>query len=57
VATIFPVDAQIDDIFQGYRYNGIAWKIIGISLTEEYVTEENIQQIINDGLIIDGNNI
>jgi hypothetical protein len=45
VATIFPVDAQIDDIFEGYRYNGIAWKIIGISLTEEYLTKQEADSL------------
>ena len=40
MATIFPLDPEINDEFQGYRYNGTAWKIIGISLTTEYLTRQ-----------------
>jgi hypothetical protein len=40
MSTIFPPNAQADDEYQGYRYDGIAWKIIGISLTTEYLTRQ-----------------
>ncbi len=40
MATIFPPNAQISDEFQGYRFNGVAWKIIGSSLTTEYLTRQ-----------------
>jgi hypothetical protein len=40
MATIFPSDPEVNDEYQGYRYNGIAWKIIGIRLTEKYLTRQ-----------------
>jgi microcystin-dependent protein len=29
MATIFPADPQVNDEYQGYRYNGTSWDIIG----------------------------
>ena len=40
MATIFPSSPEINDEFQGYRYNGTAWKIIGIKLVTEYLTKQ-----------------
>jgi microcystin-dependent protein len=34
--SIFPADPEVNDEFQGYRFNGTAWKIIGINLTDDY---------------------
>jgi hypothetical protein len=36
MATIFPADPQVNDEYQGYRYNGTSWDIIGIDLTADY---------------------
>ena len=36
MATIFPSNPQIDDIYQGYKWNGVAWKLIGIDLAIDY---------------------
>jgi hypothetical protein len=38
MATIFPTSPapQVNDEFQGYRYNGTSWEIIGIDLTADY---------------------
>jgi hypothetical protein len=38
MATIFPISPapQVNDEFQGYRYNGTSWEIIGIDLTVDY---------------------
>jgi len=55
--TIFPLSASVGQIYEAYTFNGDAWVLNGIKLTGSYVTEDNIQQIINDGLIIDGNDI
>jgi hypothetical protein len=55
--TIFPLSASVGQIFEGYTFNRDAWIFNGIKLAGSYVTEENIQQIINDGIIIDGNDI
>jgi hypothetical protein len=55
--TIFPLSASVGQVYEAYTFDGTAWKLNGIKLTGNYVTEENIQQIINDGLIIDGNDI
>jgi hypothetical protein len=38
MATIFPTSPapQVNDVFQGYRYNGTSWEIIGVDLTADY---------------------
>ncbi len=38
MATIFPTSPapQVNDEYQGYRYNGVSWDIIGIDLTADY---------------------
>jgi hypothetical protein len=38
MATIFPTSPapQVNDEYQGYRYNGTSWEIIGIDLTADY---------------------
>jgi hypothetical protein len=36
MATIFPQNPQVNDEYQGYRFNGTQWEIIGIDLTQEY---------------------
>ena len=38
MATIFPTSPapQVNDEYQGYRYNGTAWEIIGVDLTADY---------------------
>jgi hypothetical protein len=58
MATIFPLDPQINDEYQGYRYNGFAWKIIGIRLTEEYLTREEADLLYQPfvSTIYDGGN-
>ena len=40
MATIFPTSPapQINDEYQGYRYNGTSWDIIGVDLTGDYQT-------------------
>jgi len=47
MATIFPLDPEINDEFDGYRWDGVAWKIIGINFTKEYV-EENDSRLTNE---------
>jgi microcystin-dependent protein len=38
MATIFPTSPapQVNDEYQGYRYNGTTWDIIGVDLTADY---------------------
>jgi hypothetical protein len=36
MSTIFPEDPEVDDEFNGYRWNGVAWQIVGIDLTADY---------------------
>jgi len=36
MSTIFPEDPEVDDESNGYRWNGVAWQIIGIDLTADY---------------------
>jgi hypothetical protein len=40
MSTIFPLDPEINDVFQGYRFNGVAWKIIGVNLVSDYLTRQ-----------------
>jgi hypothetical protein len=41
MATIFPTSPapQVNDEYQGYRYNGTSWDIIGVDLTGDYQTK------------------
>ncbi len=36
MSTIFPLSASVNQIFQGYRFNGEKWELIGIDLTADY---------------------
>ena len=36
MASIFPSNPSNNDEFEGYRFNGVAWKIIGVNLTADY---------------------
>jgi hypothetical protein len=36
MSTIFPLSASAGQIFEGYQFNGTAWDIIGIDLTDNY---------------------
>jgi opacity protein-like surface antigen len=37
MATIFPGSASVNQEFDGYRFNGTSWDIIGIDLTADYL--------------------
>lgn len=36
MATIFPLNPQINDLYEGYRWNGSKWTVVGIDLTADY---------------------
>jgi hypothetical protein len=40
MSTIFPGSASVGQVFEGYSFNGIAWDIIGIDLTADYLENE-----------------
>jgi hypothetical protein len=42
MATIFPSSPSVNDVYDGYRWNGTAWIIIGIDLTEDYATQSEL---------------
>lgn len=46
MSTIFPENPEVNDDYNGYRWNGVAWQIIGIDLTQEY-------PVITNGTISD----
>jgi microcystin-dependent protein len=46
MSTIFPENPEVNDESNGYRWNGVAWQIIGIDLTQEY-------PVITNGTISD----
>jgi len=37
MSTIFPVSASVNQEFNGYRFDGTTWDIIGINLTADYL--------------------
>jgi hypothetical protein len=37
MSTIFPLSASVNQEFDGYRFNGTSWDIIGIDLTADYL--------------------
>jgi hypothetical protein len=46
MASIFPLSASVGQIFEGYQFNGTAWDIIGIDLTADYITAEELPTVI-----------
>jgi microcystin-dependent protein len=46
MSTIFPEDPEVNEEYNGYRWNGVAWQIVGIDLTQEY-------PVITNGTISD----
>ena len=46
MSTIFPENPEVNDESNGYRWNGVAWQIIGIDLSQEY-------PVITNGTISD----
>jgi hypothetical protein len=56
MSSIFPANPEVNDEFQGYRFDGTAWKIIGVDLTAEYA--EIVDGKISASLIpnLDGGN-
>lgn len=42
MATIFPSSPTIGDQYAGYEWNGTAWIIIGIDLTQDYATQTEL---------------
>lgn len=38
MATIFPANPTLHQEFSGYRWNGTAWKVIGVNLSFNYVS-------------------
>jgi len=53
MATIFPPDPEINDEFQGYRWNGTAWTIIGPDLTGDVVHVDDVNTVTSTA-ILDG---
>ncbi|MFY9237491.1 MAG: hypothetical protein WAO78_01185, partial [Roseovarius sp.] len=42
MATIFPSSPSVNDVYDGYRWNGTAWIIIGIDFTQDYATQSEL---------------
>lgn len=38
MATVFPLNPQVNDEYNGYRWNGTYWGIIGVDLNADYAT-------------------
>jgi len=57
MATLFPLDPEVNDEYQGYRYNGAAWKFIGVKLITEYLTRQEADLLyspLQESLAYDG---
>ena len=46
MATIFPSNPTVGQVYQGYEWNGTAWIVIGIDLTEDYATQTYVDNAI-----------
>jgi hypothetical protein len=40
MSTIFPLSASVNQVFDGYRFDGTRWNLIGIDLTADYLENE-----------------
>ena len=38
MASIFPADPDIGDVFESYRWDGTAWMVIGVDFTTDYAS-------------------
>ena len=45
MSTIFPLSASAGQVFDGYTFDGTAWNINGIDLTENYLEESSASAI------------
>ena len=54
MATIFPSAPTVGQIFQGYEWNGTAWVIIGIDLTQDYATQTELNNHESDTTNVHG---
>jgi hypothetical protein len=54
MATIFPSSPTIGDTYQGYEWNGTAWIIIGIDLTQDYATQVELDTHSNASTSVHG---
>jgi len=52
MATIFPLSASVGQVFNGYEFNGTSWNIIGISLTEDYVTTQELENSLSEVIFV-----
>lgn len=43
MATIFPSNPTLNQEYGGYRWNGTAWKVIGVDFTTDYATYAELQ--------------
>jgi hypothetical protein len=54
MATIFPSSPSINDEYAGYRWNGSSWIIIGVDLTEDYATNNELGSHSSDTTSVHG---
>lgn len=51
MATIFPLSASVGQVYNGYEFDGTSWNIIGLDLTQDYVTQ---QEFNNSAVTVSG---
>lgn len=54
MATIFPASPTVGQVYQGYEWNGTAWIIIGIDLTQDYATQTELNNHESDTTNVHG---
>lgn len=54
MATIFPSSPTVGQVYQGYEWNGTAWIIIGIDLTQDYATQTELNNHESDTTNVHG---
>lgn len=54
MATIFPANPTIGQIYQGYKWDGVAWKTISMNTAVNYVTSTQLTDHASDTTNIHG---
>jgi hypothetical protein len=55
MSTIFPLSASVGQVYENYTFDGTVWNLNGISLTEDYITAEELPTVIlGIDVVLDG---
>ena len=54
MSTIFPSSPTVGQQYGGYEWNGTAWRIVGIDLTQDYATQSELDAHSSDTTSVHG---